>query len=80
VPYVSPSGAVATWQPTDDAQSMEAKVEQKDFDQLFYLQNKTPKWDEAHGGHVLNFQVRILLIQFIKFYTNNSSFFVYRAA
>ena len=24
---------------------------------LFYLQNKAPKWDEAHGGHVLNFQV-----------------------
>jgi hypothetical protein len=59
VPYVSPSGAVATWQPTEDAQSMETRVEQKDFDQLFYLQNKTPKWDEAHGGHVLNFQVWI---------------------
>lgn len=25
---------------------------------LFFLQNKAPKWDEAHGGHVLNFQVR----------------------
>ena len=24
---------------------------------LMFLQNKTPKWDEAHGGHVLNFQV-----------------------
>ncbi len=26
---------------------------------LFYLQNKAPKWDEAHGGHVLNFQVSV---------------------
>ncbi len=48
---------MAHWQPDSDAGSMEAKVEAKDFDQLFYLQNKTPKWDEAHGGHVLNFQV-----------------------
>ena len=29
---------------------------------LFYLQNKAPKWDEAHGGHVLNFQVSGLCI------------------
>mmetsp|Transcript_11899 Transcript_11899/g.19645 ORF Transcript_11899/g.19645 Transcript_11899/m.19645 type:complete len:561 (+) Transcript_11899:86-1768(+) len=26
---------------------------------ITYLQNKTPKWDEAHGGHVLNFQGRV---------------------
>jgi hypothetical protein len=24
---------------------------------LLSLQNKKPKWDESHGGHVLNFQV-----------------------
>eukprot|EP00601_Ochromonadales_sp_CCMP2298_P015229 CAMPEP_0173232172 /NCGR_PEP_ID=MMETSP1142-20121109/8815_1 /TAXON_ID=483371 /ORGANISM="non described non described, Strain CCMP2298" /LENGTH=391 /DNA_ID=CAMNT_0014161657 /DNA_START=129 /DNA_END=1301 /DNA_ORIENTATION=- len=26
---------------------------------LIYLQNKAPKWDDAHGGHVLNFQGRV---------------------
>jgi hypothetical protein len=26
---------------------------------VIYLQNKKPKWDEQHGGHVLNFQGRV---------------------
>eukprot|EP01038_Epipyxis_sp_PR26KG_P006556 gene6556-9005_t len=38
---------------------METKIDEKDFDRMIYLQNKTPKWDEAHGGHVLNFQGRV---------------------
>ena len=29
------------------------------FDRLTGLQNKRPKWDEVHGGHVLNFQGRV---------------------
>lgn len=57
VPYVSSSGMVSTWQPNTEEGSMEARVEAKDVSELLYLQNKTPKWDEAHGGHVLNFQV-----------------------
>lgn len=31
----------------------------KDNQKLFLLRNKQPKWDEAHGGHVLNFQGRV---------------------
>jgi hypothetical protein len=27
------------------------------YDKLFMLRNKKPKWDDAHGGHVLNFRV-----------------------
>ena len=26
-------------------------------DKMFFLQNKPPKWDEEHKGHVLNFHV-----------------------
>ena len=28
---------------------------------LIMLRNKKPKWDDAHGGHVLNFQVCLIL-------------------
>lgn len=38
---------------------MEAAVEEHRYDRMVYLQNKQPKWDEQHGGHVLNFQVNI---------------------
>lgn len=57
IPAVSSSGVVSVWQPQNDAQGMEYKIECKDYDNMLYLVNKTPKWDEAHGGHVLNFQV-----------------------
>ena len=30
-----------------------------DDNKLFVLRNKEPKWDEVHGGHVLNFQGRV---------------------
>ncbi len=36
---------------------MEAQIDQKLTEKMLYLQNKAPKWDETHGGHVLNFQV-----------------------
>lgn len=38
---------------------MEANIERKRVDGMIFLKNKTPKWDEAHGGHVLNFQGRV---------------------
>ena len=28
-----------------------------DSSKMFFLQNKPPKWDEEHKGHVLNFHV-----------------------
>lgn len=59
VPYVNSNGMVTVWQPDSENASMEAKVEEKDFDRMIFLQNKAPKWDEAHGGHVLNFQGRV---------------------
>ncbi len=51
------SGVAAIWQPDSELTGMEAHIEEKQLDRMVYLQNKAPKWDEAHGGHVLNFQV-----------------------
>lgn len=59
IPAVSPSGIPAVWQPDSDATSMEAMIDDKNLDRIMYLHNKQPKWDEAHGGHVLNFQGRV---------------------
>ena len=57
VPQVSSSGVAAIWQPDSEAAGMEAFIDEHKWDRMQYLQNKAPKWDEAHGGHVLNFQV-----------------------
>lgn len=59
VPFVSASGVPAVWQPDNDDNGMEANIERKRVDGMIFLKNKTPKWDEAHGGHVLNFQGRV---------------------
>ncbi len=59
IPSVSPSGIPAVWQPDSDTTSMEAMIDDKNLDRILYLHNKQPKWDEAHGGHVLNFQGRV---------------------
>lgn len=44
---------------------MEAQIDQKQTEKMLYLQNKAPKWDETHGGHVLNFQVWLRWILFV---------------
>lgn len=74
VPYVSQAGLVSVWQPEEEGSGLERRVEQLqagdavrqhwdrqggDDGKLFLLRNKEPKWDETHGGHVLNFQGRV---------------------
>jgi tubby and related proteins len=60
IPAVSPSGVAAIFQPQSDLDGMESKIDEHNTSQrILYLQNKQPKWDEAHGGHVLNFQGRV---------------------
>jgi hypothetical protein len=59
VPAVSSSGAPTVWQPSTDDNGMEHAIETNHFDHIFRLINKQPKWDEVHGGHVLNFQGRV---------------------
>lgn len=59
VPLVSSNGVTAIWQPDSEEGGMEAHIDQKQTDKMMYLRNKAPKWDDAHGGHVLNFQGRV---------------------
>lgn len=59
IPAVGPSNSPAIWQPESEEFGIESQVDARNFDRLFTLRNKTPKWDEAHGGHVLNFQGRV---------------------
>ncbi|RYY91372.1 MAG: hypothetical protein EOO11_22805, partial [Chitinophagaceae bacterium] len=52
------------WQPREEEQGMEAAVEAGGWgsrapERLMTLRNKVPQWDEAHGGHVLNFNGRV---------------------
>eukprot|EP01031_Cornospumella_fuschlensis_P035605 gene35605-43181_t len=58
IPHVSPSGLPAIWQPSEEQQGLEAAVMSGEG-RLMTLRNKVPKWDEAHGGHVLNFNGRV---------------------
>lgn len=57
VPSVTNSNVSTIWQPDSESAGMEAHVDENKTERMMYLQNKAPKWDEAHGGHVLNFQV-----------------------
>lgn len=59
IPSVTPSGLATVWQPDSEANGMEAKITEKNLDKIFRLKNKIPKWDDAHGGHVLNFHGRV---------------------
>ena len=58
VPGVSATGVATMVQPSTEEDTLGALVERRDCDALLSLVNKKPKWDDAHGGHVLNFQVR----------------------
>lgn len=59
IPFVSASGIPTVWQPDSDDNGMEESIDRKRFEGMTFLKNKTPKWDDAHGGHVLNFQGRV---------------------
>ncbi len=59
VPHVTQGGKVTVWQPEDDDSGIEAHIKVNDISKLIYLENKQPKWDAAHGGHVLNFHGRV---------------------
>lgn len=59
IPLVTASGGPTIWQPDCDENGMEANIDRNHLNGIFFLKNKTPKWDEAHGGHVLNFQGRV---------------------
>ena len=51
--------SACTWQPTSEDQGMGVCIDELRLNNLLSLVNKKPKWDDAHGGHVLNFQGRV---------------------
>ena len=57
VPTVNAAGIASMLQPSTEEDTIGALVERRQCDSLLALVNKKPKWDDAHGGHVLNFQV-----------------------
>jgi tubby-related protein 1 len=59
VPNVTDGGAATIWQPEDPEEGMEAKIKANQVSDLKALKNKKPRWDAAHGGHVLNFHGRV---------------------
>ena len=69
VPSVTNSNVSSIWQPDSDSSGMEAQIDDNKTDRMMYLQNKAPKWDEAHGGHVLNFQVLFYLFIYLFIYS-----------
>jgi tubby and related proteins len=59
IPSVNSVGSASTWQPSSEDHGMNARIDERQFSNLIPLVNKKPKWDDAHGGHVLNFQGRV---------------------
>lgn len=57
IPYVNSQGVALNIQPEDELSGIQAMIDSKDATKLTTLNSKKPKWDESHGGHVLNFQV-----------------------
>lgn len=56
---MSGAGSACTWQPTSEDEGMGVCIDELRLNNLLSLVNKKPKWDDAHGGHVLNFQGRV---------------------
>mmetsp|Transcript_9111 Transcript_9111/g.8982 ORF Transcript_9111/g.8982 Transcript_9111/m.8982 type:complete len:404 (-) Transcript_9111:322-1533(-) len=59
IPSVNTAGSASVWQPNNEDLGMNANIEKQRYNNLLPLMNKKPKWDDAHGGHVLNFQGRV---------------------
>mmetsp|Transcript_26112 Transcript_26112/g.34302 ORF Transcript_26112/g.34302 Transcript_26112/m.34302 type:complete len:410 (+) Transcript_26112:198-1427(+) len=59
IPSTSGVGVAQPWRPQTEEETISHHVEQDETDQLMTLENKRPKWDEGHGGHVLNFGGRV---------------------
>lgn len=59
IPYVNSAGLACIWQPESEEEGMNINVDGGNYSNLLPLVNKKPKWDDAHGGHVLNFQGRV---------------------
>jgi tubby and related proteins len=59
IPSVNAAGSASVWQPNCEEDGMNMKIDGGRYSNLMPLVNKKPKWDDTHGGHVLNFQGRV---------------------
>ena len=49
------------FQPRTDSERITQKFKERDLDQLFYMINKPPRWNEQVGAYVLNFNGRVTM-------------------
>ena len=49
------------FQPRTDNERITQKFKERDLDQLFYMINKPPRWNEQVGAYVLNFNGRVTM-------------------
>ena len=59
IPSVNASGTAHTWQPNCEEDGITSRIQGGSYSNLLFMINKKPKWDDTHGGHVLNFQGRV---------------------
>lgn len=59
VPRVNDAGTAVVFRPREREDGIEEAARKRDTERLMFLENKRPKWDEAVGGHVLNFHGRV---------------------
>ena len=49
------------FQPRSDNERITQKFKERDLDELFYMINKPPRWNEQVGAYVLNFNGRVTM-------------------
>lgn len=59
IPSVNSSGTAHNWQPSCEEDGIHSRIQAGSHSNLLHMINKKPKWDDTHGGHVLNFQGRV---------------------
>ena len=59
IPFVTDEGKADIWRFENEHDCMEGVVDRGTGTRLMKLVNVTPRWDESHGGHVLNFRGRV---------------------
>uniref|UniRef100_A0A7S1G903 Tubby C-terminal domain-containing protein n=1 Tax=Bicosoecida sp. CB-2014 TaxID=1486930 RepID=A0A7S1G903_9STRA len=59
IPRVNDAGTAVVFKPRTQEEGLEAAALANDKARVMFLENKRPKWDEAVGGHVLNFHGRV---------------------
>jgi len=59
IPLVNTNGKTEVWAAGDEIAPIDNASTKGDLSRLIKLVNVQPRWDDAHGGHVLNFHGRV---------------------